>query len=431
MPSSRYAWYVVAMLSVAYTVSFIDRQVLNLLVEPIRADLAISDTQISLLQGFAFAIFYSLLGVPIARLADRGNRRNIIVAGMTLWCLMTAVCGLARSFGQLFLARVGVGVGEAALSPPAYSIISDYFPPERLARATGVYALGIYAGAGIAMLVGGAAIELISAADAVVLPVIGALEPWRMTFIVVGLPGLLVAALLFTVREPARRDPGRPGTAETTAVSWAELWDFLRLRQGVLSMMTVGFCFIGIVIIGVMAWTPTLFIRVHGWSAADTGLAYGVILLVFGTSGSVIGGLTADRFFARGRRDATLRTAMLASLIALPFTVAMPLVADARLAVLLLVPATFLLSAPVGLTAAAIQLITPNRMRAQVTALYLLVVAFIGTGFGPMAVALTTDFVFADDARLGHSLALVAAMLTPIGALCLRSACRHLAAGGW
>ncbi len=427
-PTAPYAWYVVAVLSVAYTVSFIDRQILNLLVEPIRGDLRISDTQISLLQGFAFAIFYSLLGVPIARLADRGNRRNIIAAGMTLWCLMTAVCGLARSFPQLFLARVGVGVGEAALSPPAYSIISDYFPPDRLARATGVYSLGIYAGAGIAMLVGGAAIELIAAADAIVLPVIGELAPWRTTFIVVGLPGLLVAALLFTVREPTRRDPGQRGTAATTRVAWSELWAFLRLRRGVLSMMTIGFCFIGIVIIGVMAWTPTLFIRIHGWSAAETGFAYGLVLLTFGTSGSVIGGLTADWLYVRGHRDATLRTALLASLVALPFAVAMPLVADARLALLLLVPATFLLSAPVGLTAAAIQLTTPNRMRAQVTALYLLVVAFVGTGFGPMAVALTTDFVFADDAMLGNSLAAVAAFLTPIGALCLWSACRHLAA---
>ncbi len=427
-PPRAYSWYVVGILSAAYTVSFIDRQVLNLLVEPIRHDLQISDTQISLLQGFAFAIFYSLMGVPIARLADRGNRRNIIAAGIALWCLMTAACGLARNFLQLFLARIGVGVGEAALSPPAYSIIADYFPPERLAVATGVYALGIYAGAGIAMLVGGAVIELVSANEALVLPLFGALQPWQATFVVVGMPGLLVAGLMFTVREPARRDASSARAEGHVRISWRELWNFLKLRKAGLLTLTIGFCFIGIVIIGILAWTPTLFIRIHGWSAADIGLAYGLVLLLFGTSGSVLGGLWADSSFRRGRRDAHVRTAMFAGLLALPFAFFMPLVEDARLALGLLVPTTFLLSAPVGLSAAAIQLITPNRMRAQVTALYLLVVAFVGTGFGPMAVALTTDFVFADDQRLGQSLAAVTAVLTPIGAVSFWFSCRALAA---
>ncbi len=423
-PSPTRAWYVVGILTLAYTVSFIDRQILNLLVEPIKHDLGISDTQISLLQGLAFAIFYSLMGLPIAWLADRSNRRNIIVVGMVLWCLMTAACGLSRNFLQLFLARIGVGVGEAALSPPAYSIIADYFPPHRLARATGTYAFGVYAGAGIAMLAGGAVISLISAAETIVLPVLGSIRPWQLTFLVVGMPGLLVAALMLTVREPVRRDSRMAADKQRVKPAIADLLDFLRSRKSAIAALCIGFSFIGMVIIGILSWTPTLFIRIHGWTVGEIGLAYGLILLLLGTSGSVLGGVVADWIYRRGRQDATLRTALYASLLALPFAIAMPLVDNARLAIALLAPLTFLLSAPVGLSAAAIQLMTPNHLRAQVTAFYLLVVALIGTGFGPVVVALMTDYLFRDPQSVGRSLALVSLVLIPLGAISLWHGCR-------
>jgi MFS family permease len=423
-PRPAYSWYVVGILTFAYTVSFIDRQILNLLVEPIRHDLGINDTQISLLQGLAFAIFYSLMGIPIAWLADRSNRRNVIVVGMVLWCMMTAACGLSRNFLQLFLARIGVGVGEAALSPPAYSIIADYFPPHRLARATGTYAFGVYAGAGIAMLAGGAVISMISDAKTVVLPVLGSFRPWQLTFLVVGLPGLLVAALMMTVREPVRRD-SRPVTAGGRAKpTIAELLAFLKSRKSTITAICIGFSFVGMVIIAILSWTPTLFIRIHGWTAGEIGLAYGLILLLLGTSGSVMGGVIADWFYRRGRKDATLRTALYASLLALPLAIAMPLVGNAWLAIALLAPVTFLLSAPVGLSAAAIQLMTPNHLRAQVTAVYLLVVALIGTGFGPMVVALPTDYLFRDPQAVGRSLALATLVLIPLGAISLWYGCR-------
>jgi MFS family permease len=415
---------VVGILTLAYTVSFIDRQILNLLVEPIQQDLGISDTQVSLLQGLAFAIFYSLMGMPIAWLADRSNRRNIIVAGMVLWCLMTAACGLSKNFLQLFLARIGVGVGEAALSPPAYSIIADYFPPERIARATGTYAFGVYAGAGIAMLTGGAVISLVSDAAAIVLPLVGTLRPWQATFLVVGLPGLAVAALMLTVREPARRRSRPVGTGQHAKPTMAELQAFLRSSKSAIIAICVGFSLVGMVIIGILSWTPTLFIRVHGWTPSEIGLAYGLILLLLGTSGSVMGGLVGDWMYKRGRRDATLRTALYASMFALPFALAMPLVSDPRMALALLAPTTFLLSAPVGLSAAAIQLMTPNHLRAQVTAIYLLVVALIGTGLGPIAVALPTDYLFRDPMALGRSLALVVVCLLPLGSLSLWLGCR-------
>ena len=418
-PAPGYAWYVVAILTLAYTVSFIDRQILNLLVQPIRQDLGISDTQISLLQGIAFAVFYSVLGVPIARLADRGNRRNIIAAGIFLWCLMTAACGLARSFAHLFLARVGVGVGEAALSPPAYSIIADYFPPERLARATGTYALGVYSGAGIAMLVGGAVINLIGQAGPVELPIVGALRPWQLAFLAVGLPGLLVGALMFTVKEPLRRGTSSATESRAGQVSIGEVVTFMLGEWRFFASIFVGLSLIGMVIIAVLSWTPTYFIRLHGWSAGEVGIRYGMVLLLFGTSGSVIGGWLADWLRERGVPNAILLTIMGVTLAALPLAVAMPLLARDSLSFLLLIPVTFLLASPVGLTAAAMQLATPNRMRAQVTAVCFLVVALIGSGFGPLTVALATDYVFVNDMAVGKSIALVSGVLMPIGVLSL------------
>jgi MFS family permease len=188
----RYAWYVACVLMVCNTFSFIDRQVLGLLVTPIKQDLGISDTRIGLLQGLAFGLYYTLLGIPMGRLVDSGSRRTLVAAGVFLWSLMTAACAGARSFGALFLARMGVGIGEATLSPAAFSLLADYFPKGRLATALSIFSMGIFFGSGLALLLGGL--------------IVGALGSWRLTFLLVGLPGLLVALLALTIREPARRD---------------------------------------------------------------------------------------------------------------------------------------------------------------------------------------------------------------------------------
>ena len=200
-----YAWFVVLVLTIAYTCSFIDRQILTLLIEPIRRDLHITDTQVSLLGGLAFSILYTTLGIPIARLADQTHRRNLMAAGLAFWSIMTATCGLARSFWGLFAARIGVGVGEAALSPAAFSLLADYFPPQRLARAISVYSMGLYFGAGLALMIGGSVVKAVSSAPVHELPIIGEVFPWQMTFFAVGLLGLPALLLMFTIREPVRR----------------------------------------------------------------------------------------------------------------------------------------------------------------------------------------------------------------------------------
>lgn len=415
-PNPVYAWYAVGVLMLAYTNSFIDRQIISLLIEPIRRDLQINDTQVSLLAGIAFTIFYTLMGVPIARLSDQKNRRTIIIIGITFWSCMTAACGMAKVYWHLFLARMGVGVGEATLSPAAMSIISDYFPVTKLARAISVYSMGVYFGAGLAMIIGGFVVKLVSEAGNVTLPLIGEIYPWQLTFFVVGLMGLPIILLLMTVKEPLRR-----GTKKIegggNASSLPELKKFVRTNRLTLTLHFLAFGFFGIGIMGYLVWTPTLFIRTWGWTASEIGFVYGSVLFVFGTSGVYAGGWLADWLQKRGHSDAILRAAFYSALMVIPFAVLMPLTENTFLSVAGLAFASFFLAMPQGLPAAAMQVIAPNALRAQITALYFLIGNLIAMGFGPTLYALVTDYVFADPMKLRYSIALVSGCVLPLGAL--------------
>lgn len=417
-PRPAYSWYVVAVLMLAYTNSFIDRQILSLLIEPIRHDLQISDTQVSLLAGLAFTIFYTLMGVPIARLADQRNRRTIIAIGIASWSLMTATCGLAKNFFHMFMARVGVGVGEATLSPAAMSMISDYFPREKLARAISIYSMGVYFGAGLALVIGGYVIKVVTEAGNVVLPVVGEVFPWQMTFFLVGLLGIPVVLLVMTIKEPVRRGLAKKGSLEAKkASSIPVLLAFLRKNRMTVTWHFLAFSFIGIGIAGFWVWTPTFFIRTFGWEAHKIGFIYGIILFLGGTSGVYAGGFLADWLQKHGREDAILRAAFFSAVLIVPFAVATPLMPHPWLAVAGLAITSFLMGMPQGLPAAALQVITPNALRAQMTALYFLVGNFIANGFGPTLYALVTDYVFADPMMLRYSMASVSIVVLPMGAL--------------
>ena len=417
-PKPAYSWYVVAVLMLAYTNSFIDRQILSLLIEPIRRDLHITDTQVSLLAGLAFTIFYTLMGVPIARLADQKNRRTIIAIGIASWSLMTATCGLAKNFGHMFLARIGVGVGEATLSPAAMSMISDYFPRAKLARAISIYSMGVYFGAGLALIIGGYVIKLVSEAGNIVLPVVGEVFPWQMTFFLVGLLGIPVLLLILTIREPLRRGIAKKGSVEAkNSSSVPVLMAFLKSNRQTVTWHFLAFSFIGIGIAGFLVWAPTFFIRTYGMSAPTIGFIYGLVLFFGGTSGVYAGGFLADWLQKRGKDDAILRAAFYSAIAVIPFAVLTPLMPNPALAVIGLACTSFLLAMPQGLPAAALQVITPNPLRAQMTALYFLVGNLIANGFGPTLYALVTDYVFGDPAMLRYSMAMVSAVVLPLGAL--------------
>jgi len=416
-----YAWYVVAVLMFAFMVAFVDRQILSLLVQPIKRDLGVSDTQISLLAGFAFAIFYSVLGVPIARLADRTNRKYLICVGVFLWSVMTAVCGLTKSYWELFLARVGVGVGEATLSPAAYSMMADYFPPNKLARAIGVYAMGLYIGAGVAMLAGSAVVSMVIEEGAVKYPIIGTVYPWQLTFFVVALPGLLVLAFLATVKEPPRRETASAGQQLTAAgsVPIAEIRRFLRSNRRMVIAHLMGFLSWGTVVSAYLVWAPEFLRRTHDFSVPQAGTIYGLCLLFFGGAGPYVGGWFAEWLSRRGYRDAEMRASMLLGCAMIPCVVLAPLAPDRVSAIVMLAVLTFFLAAPQGLAPTIIQLMAPNRMRAQITALFMLIGVLAGFSLGPYLVAWFTDSVFGDEAAISYSLAIVGAILTPIGVLFL------------
>ncbi len=377
-----YAWYVVFVLVLAYTLSFIDRTILSLMVDPIRASLDISDVQLSLLHGFAFALFYTTLGIPVGRLVDRRRRNGIIAVGVLLWSLMTAFCGLARSFGQMFLARVGVGVGEATLSPAAYSLLADWFPPEQRSRALSFYTAAMYMGGGIALIAGG---SLIAAAPAVTLPMLGPLEPWQLVFLVVAAPGLPVALLVASLREPARRGV-QPGAGDVPP-PFSAVRAHARANRSAYALLIGGYSVSAMMWNGVQAWLPSLLIRAHGWSPAQVGQGFGLVVFVFGTAGILSGGWLGSVMRGRGRLDANLRIGILSALCALPFGLAAPLMNSGELVLALYAPFTFAAAMPYGAAAAAVQDITPNRMRGQFSALFLLGLNLMGIGLGPTVVA--------------------------------------------
>lgn len=413
-PSESQAWSLLAMLFLAYTLSFIDRQIITLLVAPIRSDLGISDFQFSLLHGLAFALFFAVLGLPIGRLVDYKNRRNIVAVGVAFWSAMTAVCGLAQNFGQLFLARMGVGVGEATLMPSAYSMLSDAFPAHKLTRAIAIFSIGGPLGTGIALIIGGKVISLIAAAGDISLWGLVELKPWQSAFLVVGIPGLLLAALMLLVIEPKRQgllrdDQSRPLDIPVRQVV-AYLWRY-RGTYGPLFFVTG---FMTALNAGFIMWYPTFLIRIHDFTVSDAGYSFGLLFMVFGTVGIVAGGWLATHLEQSGYEDANMRVIIIATALGIvPFSVG-PLMPDVRWAIgcmALAMTATQMIAA---VCVASIQRVTPNQMRGQASALFILCINLIGFGLGPSIVAFITDFIFADDSALPKSLSLTAVLIAPV-----------------
>ncbi|MDH3481450.1 MAG: MFS transporter [Gammaproteobacteria bacterium] len=397
-------WYAVGIMTVAYMFSYIDRQIISLMVGPIREDLGISDSGFSLLVGLAFALFYTVLGIPIGRLADASNRRNIIAIGIAFWSLATAACGLARTFGQLFVARVAVGVGEAALSPAAYSMLADMFSPKKLGRAIGIYSSGVFIGIGLSFIVGAYLVTALEANGGLSLPLFGHLKPWQATFVIVGAPGLIVALLMLTVPEPVR------ARSTVTSMPVRQVLGFAVRHYKVYALHFVGFAMITLVFNGIMAWAAEYFIRIHEIPRADIGPKLGIIAAIFGGTGIICGGLFCDWLSNRGHTDAPIKAGLAGTVMLLPFAIAAPLVGNPSFSLMLFAPLLFFVSFPFGPAAAGLQMVTPPRMRAQMSAVYLFVVNLTGIGFGGTAVALITDFVFHDDMMLHWSMALVAAI---------------------
>lgn len=415
--SNRYIWYVVFVLTIASTVSFIDRQILNVMIGPVKRDLGgISDTQVSLIMGLAFTLFYNALSIPMGRLADRANRRNLMVWGIAGWSVMTSLCGVASQYWQLFLARMGVGIGEATLGPAANSSLADLFTRASLPIAIGFVSAAPFIGQGLANMLGGPLIDYLEAAPNVHLPLIGEVFSWQMVFIVVGMPGLLVALLVLTTREPRRE--GRLQNSDSS-VPAREVWAFVKQRGLLFFLMFTAYLGLSTQGFSLFSWLVEYYVRNHGWTRTEIGLTYGTIAMVVGITGSVFAGWIAGRWIARGTPDATLRIVMWTSVGLLPSATAFTLMPEAHAAIWILIPVTFLMAMPSGLMMTTLQAIAPNELRGQMVAFYLLAVNFLSYTFAPSLPAVLSDYVFESELALGKSISLLAVINYSVAIACL------------
>lgn len=438
--ASLRAPYTLALLCLAYVISMIDRQVISLLVEPIKGELAVTDTQIGLLQGFAFAVFYAVLGVPLARIADVGNRRLLVVGGLATWSLATIACGLARTFPGLFASRVAVGAGESTLCPAAYSMLADLYPQRRLGRAIGIFHMAAGIALGLALVIGSALYSVLSVEPWASRIAALELSAWRATFVAVGLPGLVLALLMLaTVREPARRgvDVER-GRGETRGLDAAQtsadthVLPYLRAHRRAMLPMYAGLAIYSAFIYALLAWSPAHLSRTFGLDVAATGKQLGLVLMIAGGLGCLAGGLLTDALYARNGALAPLRALRLVGFLTILPAVWAPLAATSTLSIALLGVAFFFASAAQPLAPVALQLHAPPRLRARLSALWLCFNNLIGFGLGPLCVALLSDHVFG-PAGIRWSLATTFAIALVVSALCfarlLQVRTREFAAG--
>lgn len=414
------AWQTVAIFFLIYVLGFIDRLMPIYLVKEIRHSLDITDFQFSMMQGLAFALFYSALGIPVGWLVDHAPRRRIMAWGITIWSIGTLGCGLARHYWQLLLGRIGLATGEATIAPTAYSMVSDLFPPQRLTLALSIVGTGAQVGTMLAATVAGYVVAN-TPEGGVALGPLGLIQGWQLALLLVGVAGLLLAPLIYTVPEPMRQ-VRHAGEAET--VPFSEVFAWLVANRRFYIGHFVGFGFASMVGWSVVLWAPTFFMRHHGWSIQQTALSVGSLSLIVGLPGTLIMGYVVDRWFARGRHDAHLLFYAGATLVSALLVAGMVQAESATMSLICLGAFNFFCNF-IGLSAAALQIVTPARMRGRVSASFLLVYNLMGFGLSPMVVAFMTDYVFRNDALIGYSiLASVLACALPSVLMLLHAAPR-------
>ena len=417
-PSSQQAWYGVVILTLAYILSFLDRQLLSLVVTDVKSDLDLTDSQVSIILGFAFALFYTTMGIPIGRLADKKSRRTIIGIGITFWCFMTAATGIVKTYAQLFIARIGVGVGEATLSPSALSIISDYFPKEKRGTAMGFFNMGVSVGSGIALILGGQIVAYFADFPPIILPLVGQIYEWQALFIFIGIPGLLVALLMTTIKEPSRK--GKMTLVNESGSSSEEIsikdtirfiyqrkeaygWLFLSMACSVL----IGYAF--------LSWLPTMYIRSYNIGIPTITLWLGIAFLIGGPFGATMSGWLGDKLYKKYNNSSHVMLFAYSMIILTVAAVLVPLMPSYQTATLMFIPQIVTAAGQTALAPVAMINITPNQLRGQVIAVYFFVISMTGYTLGPTSVALITDFIFKDESLIMYSMSIVSLVVGLIG----------------
>ncbi len=413
-PPEKLGYYSVAMMSLAQVFAFIDRQIPSMLIEPIKADFSLSDSQIALLGGAAFSIFYAVMALPIGFAVDRYRRTFILGGGIFLWSLMTFFTGLANSFLKLFTARVGVAVGEAVMAPTSVSLVGDYFPEEKQGKPLAIITSGVYIGIGITLLGGGFLIDYLTSIGGVTLPIIGHLKPWQATFMIVGAPGLLVSALIFFMHEPERIDQVFEKKENRNNF---EVIEHIKIHKRTLIPMFSGLVFMAFIFYSFTFWGPTMMVRTFGLSLSEVGFTLGSITIISSLAGTLLAGAMVDYLRSRGFTDAPVRTAMFSSILALPFIAAAPMMENVLAAWVCIAFYLFFIStfAPLGLL--SISGVCGGNVKGQMAAFHAFLMMAFGFSIGPQMTAFFTDYLFNDVQKLGMSVSLTACLVLPLSSL--------------
>jgi MFS family permease len=425
------AWLIVFVFLLFYLLSFVDRSIINMMVAPLERDLHLTDFQISLLMGPAFALFYVICGLPMGWLMDRLSRRWLVIGGVTTWGLASGLCGFAANFTQLFGFRLGVGVGEATLTPAAHSVIAEEVPREHLSVALSVYAMGAMFGGGLATFGGGALVHLVDGAADYRLPVMGLVHPWQIVFLVVGCITILAAPLGLFIRSTLTRGSNAhlaraAADAKASVVKCATLGELLRSYRAVYIAGSLGFAFSTTIVLAYAAWIPTFMMRTYGWNAAQAGAGWGAQHIAVGIVGYLLGGYIVDRMFANGVKDAHIRFHLFGLLVSLPLAIVAFLVSSPW-AFLLLSGVFYMLVGPfAGYAAASVQIYTPPHLRGQVSAVFLTIVTGLSSFVGAPATAWLTTYVFRDPSKLNLSLICVTVGCAPFALVLLLIAARGM-----
>jgi MFS family permease len=417
-PTGFQAWWVVCVIMLLNTVSLIDRNIVSLLLVDIRNDLGLTDFQVSLVNGMAFACFYGIMGLVIGSLVDRYPARLIIYVSVTIWSLAAAATGLARNYLEMILARMVIGAGEGGVSPASQALISRSFPANRISLPMSLFSASGLIGMGLSYLCGGALLELVTKKS---LLGVANLAPWREVLIITGLPGLLIAFLAFTL--PRTRHVARAEPQQANA-SWADFRALLSAHRALYLRLFFGYGLTSVITYGILSWSPTYARRVLGMTPAEVGSAMGLIAMIGGVASMIAYGYVIDRKFSRGKIDFALRIHVIGTLLSAPLLALAFILEREDMFLLAIVLTQCVLCAAFGPGMAVLQMITPPSMRGRVAAMLVVTLSVGGYTIGPTLIGAITDFVFFDPQRVGWSMAVVAVVMGPILAWCLWSARR-------
>jgi len=410
-PGLGLAWYGLVCLLLCYFMFYVDRNILTLLVAPVRRDLGINDTQMGVLQGISFSLFYGLMGIPFGWLADRINRRNLLIFGIAIWGLSTIASGFTTTFTQLVITRMGLGLGEASLLPAAYSLISDYFPKAQRGRAVGAFGIGGFGGIGLSYIIGGAVLASFRGVDTVNLPLVGPTSLWHAAFIVVGCGTLVLAVLVSTVHEA----PRHASRLQPSDGSQATFLQHLRKHGGSFAFVVLAYCCVGVVAIGWFAWLPTYFIREFKMAPPVVGFEVGWVTTISGVLGAVTGGFIADWMARRGVKGGKLPTLTILFVAWIPCALGIWLFDDPRISLVCVFVFTFADGIGLQQYANVVQEMFPAHLRARSIAAWIVCMNFLAYGTGPLLYGFATDYVFHGDSGLRYALGIVSLPVILLG----------------